>query len=1000
MQQKNETIVPKNKATPKPSIDWELGQNEIEWKIARQQLITNDFLAENGTRLYGSHSNDYDKKTVHGLMHDFMVIDGTILVLSNKELGSGSSGCVFYAEDEDGHEYAVKQQIILPGFLGIEEAEGKIAEDLNLALKEVIRREKTKGGSDVNHSYIAYHYYGQSSDAYLHENPLTAEQCYQLCIELALKLSDLHTGSASKTGEPVLHRDFHENNITIDHKGMPHIIDFGLSIRWADNTNTLEIFSELFSLARNCRGIMAHYFENTSQSSNVQLLLDKFMDNINHAPSALEMAKILTMIRCDLMPHELPKSINIAQIQAVNALYSNRLSIKADYFNPDAVRVVNLLHSNRIQITTEHLTQGGLQYVNSLQQMTRKSIDQVNPLFTRMNLLAWDKKTPFLDLLHQQVRAAQWQDSGLTITSLFKDPSVPVTVSPYHQDVLAQPQPAQSERKIKIIVHDSTVEHRMTDGYPYVHNQVTIEVCSGNQMGTQAISLGNINHNTKKIFGLINDSYKVEICFEDDTKPSVILSKTMADNLVRFLKQYKPETVTNYCCHDFARDMKYGPQNNIDNEDRENKGQYIYNNYAGIPYSESIKPDACEVGDIVGLFDCDGLVHSVVHVGHGFYLSLFGTKGPLKIATLNELKNAYVAPGAAVLLSSMNYNPVLLITPDLINKNPGLRGESLSLPEGLNLVEPLMKSKSSERFNHLTAASSLNTATAFKVPSVPVSLSSYAYDLLSLPLVPSNVQLKSALLNQLSSLSFIGSAVANDTPLPDRIPNKEETAVLHASTPTQARMTLVPKKRQSQEGSQTPMIHNPYVLKETTQIMREPSALSSQSMFASTRTTLGASSSLPTSNAYLGRSTPASAVNHNVNITPTRYNDSGHAPVLTSRPTAVSTPILSGNPYVQSGGVSQSYNRTVLTPQSIREASAMCSQPKNYVSPSHNLYSSYASQTMTPTSYGRGLSQPIYDGGSLGRAAHAIHNPSLFTARNPSSISQPYLGANYLGSKR
>ena len=60
--------------------------------------------------------------------------------------------------------------------------------------------------------------------------------------------------------------------------------------------------------------------------------------------------------------------------------------------------------------------------------------------------------------------------------------------------------------------------------------------------------------------------------------------------------------------------------------------------------------------------------------------------------------------------------------------------------------------------------------------------------------------------------------------------NKQEITVLHASTPTQARMTLVPKKRQSQESSQTPMIHNPYVLKETTQSTLGPSALSSQSM--------------------------------------------------------------------------------------------------------------------------------------------------------------------------
>ena len=91
----------------------------------------------------------------------------------------------------------------------------------------------------------------------------------------------------------------------------------------------------------------------------------------------------------------------------------------------------------------------------------------------------------------------------------------------------------------------------------------------------------------------------------------------------------------------------------------------------------------------------------------------------------------------------------------------------------------------------------------------------------------------------------------------------------------------------------------------------------------------------------------------------------------------------------------------------------MLNQPPATPSHRNNPYGEHAIKNMTPTPYGRALSQPIRDAASLGRAAQGMFQSSaaitpirfdLTTTpvppRHQASLNQPYLGANYLGAKR
>ena len=189
----------------------------------------------------------------------------------------------------------------------------------------------------------------------------------------------------------------------------------------------------------------------------------------------------------------------------------------------------------------------------------------------------------------------------------------------------------------------------------------------------------------------------------------------------------------------------------------------------------------------------------------------------------------------------------------------------------------------------------------------------------------------------------------------------------------EALQTLRADRKESRTSS-----HNPYALQKMTPVTNT-SHLTTQSLFAKPN------------KAYLGAVTRTHA----------------------SRMVAVSE--RSSAPLVQSFAAHRTpyQNQTPLAPQAIREARVMLNQPPATPSHRNNPYGEHAIKNMTPTPYGRALSQPIRDAASLGRAAQGMFQSSaaitpirfdLTTTpvppRHQASLNQPYLGANYLGAKR
>lgn len=162
----------------------------------------------------------------------------------------------------------------------------------------------------------------------------------------------------------------------------------------------------------------------------------------------------------------------------------------------------------------------------------------------------------------------------------------------------------------------------------------TVTIVSNNRKETSSIKLHEINHSTAKFFDPVTEEYSVVIFFSN-SKAATKLPAEMSLNIINFLKLYKPMSNSNYCCINFAYEMAYGRGKIAKDNDTSN-----FDELSNSTFSEAkLAP-----GSIVHLFDTSKTNHHyAISIGQNYYLSLFGTKGPLIVTTLDAVKKGFSA---------------------------------------------------------------------------------------------------------------------------------------------------------------------------------------------------------------------------------------------------------------------------------------------------------------------------------------------------------------------
>lgn len=349
-------------------------QCALEWKIAKQNLIKFGALANNGTKIKrGTYLDKQTKKSVE-LTHSFMVLSGKIVVMgdvndyifrpSNPELAR-----VKLAMDENQNEYALKIDYLDRGLI---EMEMQVAEEVGAALGGGARMDQWRRYK----GYCAYHYYGKDSlHSYLHDkksiHPVNEDHEYDLAIQAALLIHDLHVGKASKKRQKIAHLDIKPQNIMYDNvSNIMYLIDFGFSKnlddRTADNGGTcgyiplpLSLYSkqehDIFSLLRTLylppeflipKDLQFNKGEVTRRSADDawifsddhvrkndrlrQLLLSVEDKTTLSRLSALDIAREFTLMRCHLDDSFRAKLTTAKSIQQANQWYASRMDVSKD----------------------------------------------------------------------------------------------------------------------------------------------------------------------------------------------------------------------------------------------------------------------------------------------------------------------------------------------------------------------------------------------------------------------------------------------------------------------------------------------------------------------------------------------------------------------------------------------------------------------------------------------------------------------------------------------
>ncbi|MCF6775386.1 hypothetical protein L3V83_02245 [Thiotrichales bacterium 19X7-9] len=201
------------------NINWQDEDTKIkEWRKAKKYFSENSGEFKLKHERGSSKVNPKNKDNYES--HSFLNIEGKILAINTKALGSGGNGQVTLAEDEDGRLYAVKR---LKNYKFANE-EAQTSKNLGASIGDHKRQ-------DSNKHYIAYEYLGESLKSYLkrEKDNLSEIQQLDLAIQLFKLIDKMHSGRASKTGEKIAHLDIKPDNIVIDKNGKLHLIDYGFS---------------------------------------------------------------------------------------------------------------------------------------------------------------------------------------------------------------------------------------------------------------------------------------------------------------------------------------------------------------------------------------------------------------------------------------------------------------------------------------------------------------------------------------------------------------------------------------------------------------------------------------------------------------------------------------------------------------------------------------------------------------------------------------------------
>lgn len=153
------------------------------------------------------------------------------------ELGVGSFGHVFRARDtESGRIVAVKipragvlaSRDDIDRFLREARSAAQLSHPGIVALHEVDQTE------DGTYFLVEEFVQGLTLDRHLHEHTLTIRSAVELVAAVATALDYAHRHG-------VVHRDIKPSNILVDDAGLPHLMDFGLAKRDADEASLTEV---------------------------------------------------------------------------------------------------------------------------------------------------------------------------------------------------------------------------------------------------------------------------------------------------------------------------------------------------------------------------------------------------------------------------------------------------------------------------------------------------------------------------------------------------------------------------------------------------------------------------------------------------------------------------------------------------------------------------------------------------------------------------------------